>query len=310
MARAASTYEMQDNLGKDTFVFIKHKISGLMPNYYIAFIIAFIVAHYDAASLSSLAKSLASSVWEGLLLINSGLRPSKSVCNGPVWYLSAMLLAMCIIWPVMRKYKNTFFYAIAPICAVFLMGITFQNWSSFGGASIWLGYTSKGTVRAFMGILLGCIGYKISEYLKRQNFTTLSKILFSIVEFSGYASIFIVSFAKGRGRMDWLELLILTICVTITVSNASIWSEWFIHPVFNWLGVFSYSLYLGHGYWSNRMIDLFPSLTYWTRMPIYLVISFATGLVIHYSSIGLRRFWKTKGSQIKNMFIKPAHVQK
>ena len=58
MARAASTYEMQDNLGKDTFVFMKHKISGLMPNYYIAFIIAFIVAHYDAASLSSLAKNI------------------------------------------------------------------------------------------------------------------------------------------------------------------------------------------------------------------------------------------------------------
>ena len=304
MARAACTYEMQENLGKDTFVFMKHKISGLLPNYYIAFVIAFAVVHRGVTSLTSLSRSLASSLWEALLLINTGLRPSKSVCNGPVWYLSAMLLAMCIIWPIMRKFKDTFFYAIAPISAVFLMGITYQNWSSFGGASIWLGFTSKGTVRAFMGILLGCVGYKVSEYLKKQEFTTLSRILFAIVEISGYAAIFVVSFFKGRGDMDWLELLVLTVCITITFSNVSVWAGWFSHPIFNWLGVFSYSLYLGHGFWSNAMVDLFPTLNYWTRIPVYLVISFATALVIHYTSLGLRRFWKVKGPQIKELFVK------
>ncbi|MCI5934486.1 MAG: acyltransferase family protein [Lachnospiraceae bacterium] len=303
MARAACTYQMQDNLGKDTFVFMKHKISGLMPNYYIAFVIAFVVLHRNVRSLSVIFRDLVSSVWELLLVINTGLRPSRSVCNGPVWYMSAMLLAMCIIWPIMRKYKNTFFYVIAPISALFLMGITFQNWTSFGGQSIWRGYMSKGTIRAFMGLLLGCVCYKIAEYLKQQKFTILSRILFSIVEFVGYVSIFVVSFIAGRGQMDWFELIVLAICITITYSNISIWSDWFSHPFFNWLGVFSYSLYLGHGYWSNCMVDLFPTLNYWSRIPYYLLISFATGLFIHYSSLGLRRIWKSKGPQMKKLFV-------
>lgn len=304
MAKAASSYVMQDNLGKDTFVFMKHKISGLMPNYYVAFVIAFLVLHRGTTSVSVLIKDLTSSVWELLLVINSGLRPSKSVCNGPVWYLSAMLLAMCIIWPIMRKLKDTFFYVIAPISALFLMGITYQNWKSFGGQSIWLGCISKGTVRAFMSILLGCVAYKISEYLKQKEFTNLSKILFSIVEFLGYAAVFVVSFFIGRGKEDWFLLLVLAVCITITVSNVSIWADWFSHPIFNWLGIFSYSLYLGHGFWSNSMVELFPELNYWTRIPVYLSISFATGLVIHFVSRGLRKLWKEKSQQIKRMFLK------
>lgn len=306
MARAASTYEMQENLGKDTFVFMKHKIGGLMPNYYVAFVIAFIVMHRSVTSVSAFVKDLTSSVWELLLLTNTGLRPPKSVWNGPVWYISAMLLAMCIIWPIMRKYKDTFFYVIAPLCSVFLMGITYQNWTSFGGPANWLGLTSKGTVRAFMGILLGCVGYKISEFLKKQQFTSLSKIILSVIEFSGYAGIFILSLFKGRTDLDWFELLVLTVCITITVSNVSIWSDWFSHPIFNWLGVFSYSLYLGHGYWTNSMKALFPDLSYWGRLPIYLLLSFTTGLVIHFVSLGLRRFWKAKGTQIKSLFVKTA----
>lgn len=304
MARAACTYEMKENLGKDTFLFIKHKVCGLMPNYYIGFIIAFIVINRNVRSLSLLLKKIGNAVWEVLLLVNTGLRPFKSISNGPVWYLSAMLLAMCVIWPVMRKYKNTFFYVIAPICAVFLMGITFQRWESFGSPANWLGYTSKGTIRAFMGLLLGCTAYQVSEYLKKQDFTRLSKILFSIVEFGGYACIFIVSFFRGRSKADWLLLLILTVCITITVSNVSVWAGWFSYPFFNWLGIFSYSLYLGHGFWSNCMIDLFPDLNYWTRIPYYLLLSFATGLFIHYSSLGLRRLWKNKGSQIRELFVR------
>ena len=157
-----------------------------------------------------------------------------------------------------------------------------------------------------MSILLGCIAYKVSEYLKKQEFTNLTKALFSIVEFTGYAGIFILSYFNGRDKGDWFLLLVLTVCITITVSNVSIWSDWFCHPIFNWLGVFSYSLYLGHGYWSNCMVELFPNLNYWTRIPVYLLISFATGLVIHYVSLGLRHFWKTKGPQIKHLFIKTA----
>lgn len=304
MARAACTYEMQENLGKDTFSFIRHKVCGLMPNYYIGFVIAFIVMNRNVDSLFSLVKKLGNSVWEALLLVNTGLRPFKSISNGPVWYLSAMLLAMYVIWPIMRKYKNTFFYVIAPVSAVFLMGITYQRWNSLGEPSLWLGYTSKGTVRAFMGLLLGCIGYQISVYLKKQDFTRLSRILFSIVEFSGYAGIFTVSFFRGRTKMDWLLLLTLTICITITVSNVSIWAGWFSHPLFNWLGVFSYSLYLGHGFWSKCMIDFFPALSYQARIPYYLLFSFATGLLIHYASLGLRRLWKNKGSQIRELFVR------
>lgn len=209
--------------------------------------------------------------------------PGGSIAVEFFFVVSGVLMAKAASSYVMQDNlgKDTFFYVIAPISALFLMGITYQNWKSFGGQSIWLGCISKGTVRAFMSILLGCVAYKISEYLKQKEFTNLSKILFSIVEFLGYAAVFVVSFFTGRGKEDW-----------------------FSHPIFNWLGIFSYSLYLGHGFWSNSMVELFPELNYWTRIPVYLSISFATGLVIHFVSRGLRKLWKEKSQQIKRMFLK------
>ena len=303
MARTASKTEIQGNLGKDTLAFVKHKISGLMPNYYVAFVIAFIVSHLGATSLFLLFKDAIYSVWELLLVTGVGLRPIDGLANGAVWYLSAMLLAMFVIWPIMRKCKDLFFYWIAPIAVLLIMGITYQNWTRFGAPSLWTGVCFRGTIRAFMGILLGCIAYKVAEFIKRQEFTLLSKSIFSLVELVGYMTVFVICMVRHRGTTDWAIVAILAVCVTITFSDATVWADRFRHPVFNRLGVFSYSLYLGHGYWSNALADLLPKLTYWQRMPIYLLISFATGLFIHFVSIGLRRLWAAKGTQIKRMFI-------
>lgn len=303
MASAASKREMNESLGHDTFAFMKHKIKGLMPNYYVAFVIAFVVMHRDAKSWISVAKDLAGSVWELLLVMNVGLRKAGGINNGPVWYLSAMLLAMFIIWPIMRKYKDTFFYVIAPILALFLLGFTYHSWQHLGGASKWVGMCMKGTVRAFIATLIGCIVYKVSEELKDIEFTKVARGLFSIVEWGGYLAIFAWSFLKGRGRYDWLELILLTVCITITMSNVGFGAKCFQSPVFNWLGVYSYSLYLGHGFWANSMVGLFPKMTYWQRMPIYLMLALGTGLVIYFVSAGLRKFWNANAGKIKAVFI-------
>ena len=303
MARTATQREMKESLAKDTFAFMKHKFCGLMPNYYVAFVVAFIVSHLTAESVYRIFKDLFYSVWELLLITSAGIRPVNGLSNGAVWYMSAMLLAMFVIWPIMRKYKEMFFYVIAPLSTIFLMGITNRNWARFGPPSVWTGFCFRGTVRAFMGLLLGCIAYQLSELIKKQKFTNLSKLMFSAVEFGGYFSVFLICLLKHRGRMDWVVLLILAVCVTITFSGVTIWNDWFSHPIFNWLGVFSYSLYLGHGYWSNALFELLPNYTYWQRMPIYLLISFATGLFIHYTSIGLRKLWAARGTKIKRMFI-------
>ena len=303
MAASATRKEMTTTLGRDTKDFIIHKIKGLMPNYYVAFIIAFLVVHRDVPNAAVFFGDLANSIWELLLITATGLGQDNGLNNGPVWYLSAMLLAMIIIWPLMRKYKDTFLYIIAPVALLILLGFTYHNWAHFGGANIWFGQVLKGTVRAFMGILIGSVIYLVSSKLQSLNLSKLSIALLSIAEISGYISIFVINFYYGRNREDWLYLFLLSVCVTITMSNVSIWATCLQGSVCSWLGVFSYSLYLGHGFWSSAVPEIFPNMTYWERMPIYLGLAFGTGLFIHFVSIGLRRLWANNSKKIKAVFI-------
>ena len=54
---------------------------------------------------------------------------------------------------------------------------------------------------------------------------------------------------------------------------------------------------------SNSMVGLFPKMTYWQRMPIYLMLALGTGLVIYFVSAGLRKFWNANAGKIKAVFI-------
>ena len=106
---AASTLKPDSNLslGKDTFYFIKRKISGLMPNIYVAWVIAFVVEHIGEFHLITILIHLVQSFLELLLITETGLR--LFLANSVSWYLSAMLLGMLILYPLMKKYKDTFF---------------------------------------------------------------------------------------------------------------------------------------------------------------------------------------------------------
>ena len=42
--------------------------------------------------------------------------------NTVTWYISAMILAMLILYPLLIKYKDTFFFIIAPCLSIFLLG--------------------------------------------------------------------------------------------------------------------------------------------------------------------------------------------
>ena len=74
--------------------------------------------------------------------------------------------------------------------------------------------------------------------------------------------------------------------------------------LFPWLGEYSFSLFLGHGYWSHVLPDYMPaSFSYPLRICIYVAISLLTGLFIMYFSKALKLHWKKKGTSIRHLFI-------
>ena len=75
------------------------------------------------------------------------------------------------------------------------------------------------------------------------------------------------------------------------------------YNIFSMLGEYSFSLYLGHGFWSHKMNYLFPNMSYIERLPIYLCISLATGGIIMYLSYMIKAFWYKNRNSIKHFFV-------
>lgn len=295
------------SLGKDTYLFMKKKILGLMPNIYIAWIIAFFVEHIGNFSVKPMLKELFYSISELLFITESGFL-NYSVGAG-FWYISAMLIAMFILYPLMRKYKDIFFYIIAPLLCIFLLGYSFQTWNSFSGPRTWLGYCNKGVIRALLGILIGCICYKIGSVLKNRQYTSLTRYLLTVMELAGYGVLlFLIWVRNGGGRTDWYLLLLMPIPIICSFSQISMLEDVFSrYRIFHWLGEFSFALYLSHIHWSHKMTILMPESGYYQRFPVYLLLVTATGLFVMYVSKLLVYIYKKikerYGKQIKSWFI-------
>lgn len=296
-------YNSQVGLGQDTFEFMKRKIGGLFPNVYVGWIVGFTVYHVVRKTTGAMMlKHAFYSLGELLLINQSGFDEYKA--NAVGWYLSAMLLTMLIVYPLLRKYKDTFFYILAPIIVIFLWGITYQNFANLRAPNMWIGnLIYKGMIRAIMEITLGALLFKIAAYMQTQKFTALTKGILTFVEVICFGSVLWYCFDHGASKFDWYLVVLLAVGVLISASAISFSPYFFRNKIFSWLGEFSFSLYLGHGYWSHVIneIGYLKNLPYMQKLVVYLVITMITGLFIMYLSKWIKGMWNKKN--IRSLFV-------
>lgn len=293
-------------IAKDTLHFIWKKIKGLMPNYYVAWVIAFTVVN-AGVPIRTIARNLVMSMWELLGLVQAGF--SSYTANSPTWYLSAMLLAMFGLYPLMKKYKDTFFYILAPILVIFMAGVSYREFrdASLEWAWTWKGFYLEGMFRAVMEIMLGCVCYKAALWIRGIRWTAFARGFLALAEVLGYTGSAAYMYSTINTRFDWCVMVFLAVSATITFSNVSMLSclneRRRLDAVLRWLGKYSYSLFLGNWMWAKQLGAFFPVFSWEERLMCYLLLSFATGLVIMYVSEGLRLLWKRHGRKAKAFIV-------
>lgn len=303
---ASAARSTEENIGLDTWYFIKKKIFRLMPNYLIAYVLAFIVYHYNASitEWNRICINAIKSLPELLLIKNSGVRFASY--NGPTWYISAMILNMLVLYPLIRKFKDSF-YIIALVLILFILGAFFQTYGTFSDLEDWNGWILKGTVRGTAGLCAGCLCYKIAMILRRKKWTTFAKSMFMLIEWECYIIAIIFCCKYASSRIDYLIFFLFMIGVTITYSNISFDKTLFQSRIFCWLGSFSFSLYLSHSCWREFTSNIYPQQWGFTeRLICYLLAAVWSGLFVHYLSILLRALKSEKMKDIKALFIVPA----
>ena len=153
--------------------FLLHKVRKIYPVYLAAFIIAFIgrltILRVDRMTVL---RSIVQAASEALMLQMYGI-PMGREYNGPTWYISAMLIAMALLWPIARRWKDYFFTVGAPVLA--LTGYAVLAQQTGGGLNIaetWWVVIYLGTIRALAGLSVGVFCNECCEWIRQRQLET------------------------------------------------------------------------------------------------------------------------------------------
>lgn len=281
--------EKRVSLVDDTCSFIRGKIRSLLPAYFIAWLSAFVFTNLSEGdvSLPRLIKRLSYSVFELGMVPMSGLNFYR--VNHATWYISAMLLGMVILYPLLAKKRNLFLNIIAPFAAIMLSGYLYQT---YGGGlekpAAFDGFMLKGLERAIACMCIGAVCWNVVHKFKERKYTKFAAVLLTLLEAGCYGYVLLFAWFMSHSAGDYVCIILLAIALTITFSGKSFMA---IRDsrICGWLGEWSLYLFLNNGYWAHVMRNLYPESAYSETMPRYLLCVVVSSLSILFLSNFLKK---------------------
>ena len=192
------------------------------------------------------------------------------------WFLSALMFASFLIYPLLCKCRELLSKYIAPLFSVALYGFIMQQNGGLGNPGKWYGITFSGMLLGVAGIFWGA-AYELKLHFDRLE--DEDRPLLGTFEIFGYVCfLYYGIFVSIENSADFLLLLPLLLSVSISFSNKSVLNKRFSHPAFSFMGALSFSIYLSHGAVMLFLRDLslgwFPLRLY----ALYFAIVFSLSL--------------------------------
>lgn len=228
----------------------------------------------------------------------------KTLFDPPMWYLSAMVLSMAILYPLTLRYKDFFRRIVSPLIALFLLGYLYQKYGHFRSPDVQDGMFLKGTIRGFSEIAFRIFCYEIGKLISKYQFSTLSKLLFTIIEYGSLIGIMMYSNTESCWDMDVPSVLLFGISIIIICGNLSLlspfWNKLKIMPS---LGKFSMMVYINHIYWVWLLDIINLNLSYKKMLIVYISLSVLSSGVCWLATDLISAFFRKNQGNIRSLFI-------
>lgn len=237
------------SLGQDTRNFIKRKYFGLMPEFLIAWIINFILFLImgKVTVPADIFRHFMKWLFSLIPLSMAGF--SYGSFNMAAWYISAMLLAMLILYPIGKRYFDSFVHIIAPLLAIFIIGFMAREFHTTLGPTDEFGFTYKGMIRAIAEISLGSALYPTIQKMKAANYGKGKKFLLSLINIASLCLVLYQLIYSQNELYDVPALLLMAVIVTISFSHQGLFAGIFDNKLCYWLGHMSLIIYFCHPQW-------------------------------------------------------------
>lgn len=276
-------YRGDGTLGTETRAFLLHKIKGFFVPMVLAWVIGYIITicceQTNYPGLVGALDLLTDTIFEPMLITLSGLYFDN--LDGVIWYLSAMILSMAVLYPLLRKFPDMMRKVICPVGMLFIYGYLNQTTGSIGSYRLWMGFFFKGFLRALADLSLGVVCFDLTASLRRHRPTHAGRILSEIVQDGCYLSLAIYMAVSSGGKKDFFFLILWAAAVCLSFSESGILSQRLNGTVTQTLGNFSLPLFLCNVYWGHSLPYVLPES--WPaafKISLYLLLSVATSFFV------------------------------
>lgn len=210
--------------------------------------------------------------------------------NAPLWYLSAILIALPCVMYISIKANQLFKRIIvwfAPLCI--------QMWmvERYGGALPWMDsffIIKSGAVRGFSSLIMGFGIYYCSNFIRRKKdiFSKQFKIMLTIIEML-LLILLIYNMSTGVSRYYEIFTLYIIYFMLVLVLSGVTYTSKLDCKFFELLGKISLPIYCIHWGIYRWMAGYLGYINYWPAVIITLILCILTSSVLMYMTDSFRK---------------------
>lgn len=279
MYRGIST-EAEDIIKASNKFFIR-KIYRIFPMYAISSVLALAIRqlYLGQVGILSRIKDVVNHLPECFLLQSFGLSNFCGYYNGATWYLDAMLLVMYLLYPLLLKHYKGISYLSLPLSLAIMGslirykgGVAVTNTT----ASVWL---LLGNCRIMADMLMGIFVYNAYVLLSQLHLSLKMKLAGVACSILLYMYIFYFAWVGFEPKAGGVMLLILALSILLSFTFGNFAYKGKIYKLLNYLGEFSFPLYLNHRYWCWYVNGVHQEWSSVQKIGFYWMASFVSALI-------------------------------
>ena len=276
------------------------KYKHILPYYCIAWILGMIAQHLSSTvAIQQIAKDAIRSVPAFLGLEMLGVPLYQA--NGPTWYISAMLVAILVTFPLLYKFKEKYSGLIAPIISIlgysYLLA-TVGHFSTILPLENNIVYT--GLIRGLAGMSLGCTCHRFANIISHRTFSLCGKKVLTTIEIGSYVLALLLMNSQGWVRPDFYVIILFAIAVTLTFSCKSFTAQLKLPVNSGTLGKLSLVIYLADSPARALTMKLLPDAGRDFRIIPSLLILLCFSTIVYFTGNLLAKMITTGTQKIRN----------
>lgn len=276
---------------------------ALGPAAFIAVLVAFIARNViNVTSLSLIPTVLVNSIYEFFSLnqlgivgvhettsatalaeaLDSGV--TTTIWNGPLWYISALLIAGTLLYYMLSKNKDFFVGFLCPFIILGVYGYEGYNSILSGTGRMFskgnLGFFDlpNGVLRVGAGMCVGVLLWYIVAFVKEHPLSGKAKGVLTVVN-ALLSVMFLYTMWFGIPWGEFQHELIQTAFIGILLINQDGLSKLYNQKWAGYLGRVSLYFYLCHVITTFVLTAMFPTMSYMALVGLFFVVNLVAAIV-------------------------------